>query len=206
MKPNLKKLCEYSQDEGRKIDLSDCSYGETSGPCKFIKRPTNYYYFLAGFVRHNSFNRILEIGTHFGGSIRSIAKGIQLKDIENGRMATVDIVDKNPDSFNDYPYIKRFIGDSLNDDIIDSVTKYFDKKVDLLYIDSLHEYTHTMKNIEIYGNALSPEYIILDDIRQCESMERLWTDLVKEFKERAFDASEIAIRPGAGFGVIKWKK
>ena len=206
MKPNLKKLCEYSQDEGRKIDLSDCSYGETSGPCKFIKRPTNYYYFLAGFVRYNSFNRILEIGTHFGGSIRSITKGVQLKDIENGRIATVDIVDKNPDGFNDYPYIKRFIGDSLNDDIIDSIAKYFDKKVDLLYIDSLHEYTHTMKNIEIYGNALSPEYIILDDIRQCESMERLWTDLVKEFKERAFDASEIAIRPGAGFGVIKWKK
>jgi len=118
----------------------------------------------------------------------------------------VDIVDKNSDGFNDHPYIKRFVGDSLNDDIIDTIAKYFDKKVDLLYIDSLHEYTHTMKNIEIYGNALNPEYIILDDIRQCESMERLWTDLVKEFKERAFDASEIAIRPGAGFGVMRWKK
>ena len=206
MKFNLKKLCEHSRDEGRKINLDDCFYGKTNGSCKCIKRPTNYYYFLAGFVSYNSFNRILEIGTHFGGSIRSIAKGVKPKDINQARIATVDIIDKNPANFNNYPHIKKIIGDSLDNNIIDLIVKYFDKKVDLLYIDSLHEYTHTMKNIEIYGKALNPDYIVLDDIRQCESMEKLWTSLVRKFKERAFDASEIIIRSGAGFGVIKWKK
>ena len=55
----------------------------------------------------------------------------------------------------------------------------------------------------MYGSKLKPKYIILDDIRQCSEMERLWSELKEEHGDDAFDASDVTIRNGAGFGVIK---
>jgi len=203
---NLEDICTKAMTEGRKIDLTGCFYGETTGCCTFLKRPTNYYYFLAGFVKTLKLTKILEIGTHFGGSIISMARAIDRKDILKSTLVTVDITYKNEKGFKDYPYIKRIQSDSLDKGIIRQIIKNFDEKIDLLYIDSLHEYGHTKRNIDIYGQILKPRYIILDDIRQCDSMQRLWIDLKKEYGSMAFDASEISVRKGAGFGVIEWRK
>ena len=190
-------------DLGLTIDLSDCPYGETTGPCSFIKRPTSYYFFLAGFVRLKRLNRILEIGTNSGGSIMSISKGLHEYGIASSQLVTVDIVTKNDEGFKKYPKIKRVHGNSLDGGVIEEVVGHFEKKIDLLYIDSLHEYTHTEKNIDVYGDSLKPRYIILDDIRQCDEMRRLWSELEEKFGDNAFDASDIVIRKGAGFGVIR---
>jgi cephalosporin hydroxylase len=192
--------------EGLKIDLANCNYGETTGPCPFIKRPTNYYYFLAGLVRSQGMTRILEIGTHFGGSIMSMSRGLNKKDRPQSKLVTVDIEHKNRDGFKEYPHIERITGDSLDEDVIKKVWKYFERPIDLIYIDSIHEYEHTKKNIDIYARKLDPRYIVLDDIRQCDSMAQLWSTLTEKFKGNAFDASDISIRKGAGFGVIKWRK
>jgi len=191
---------------GQKIDLSGCSYGETNGPCPFIYRPTNYYFFLAGLVSTHKFTYILEIGTHFGGAIMSMSRGIPKKDVQSSRLVTVDIANKNREGFRNYPFITRILGDSLDKRIIKKVLGCFDRPADIVYIDSVHEYLHTKRNIEIYATALNPLYLVLDDIRQCDSMKRLWKELTKKFKNRAFDASEISIRKGAGFGVIQWRE
>jgi hypothetical protein len=45
--------------------------------------------------------------------------------------------------------------------------------------------------------------VVLDDIRQCEDMKRLWSELKGTFEDNAFDASEASIRKGAGFGIIR---
>ncbi|NQT22505.1 MAG: class I SAM-dependent methyltransferase [Candidatus Omnitrophica bacterium] len=202
----MKDLCEKAMAKGQRIDLSGCSYGETTGCCPFIERPTNYYYFLAGFVRILKLKNILEIGTHFGGAIMSMARAIPKRHISRSTLVTIDVTYKNEDGFKAYPYIKRIFGDSLSDKTVkESITSFTDP-IDLLYIDSVHECGHTKKNIDIYAGALNPRYIILDDIRQCDSMQRLWSDLVEDFKNRAFDASDISIRKGAGFGVIEWRK
>ena len=189
--------------EGRNIDLSDCPYGETTGCSSFINRPTRYYYFLAGLVRIEKLTRVLEIGTNYGGSIMSIAKGLPEDDISKSRLVTVDIVTKNPEGFKKYPGIKRIKGDSLDEKVAREVVNSFNGRIDLLYIDSLHEYDHTKRNINIYSAKLKPRYVVLDDIRQCDDMKKLWNELKDEFKGDAFDASEVIVRIGAGFGVIR---
>ncbi len=203
---SLESIGERAMAEGCTIDLSSCNYGETTGSCcRFIKRPTSYYYFLAGLVRSQRMMRILEIGTNFGGSIMSMSRGVDKKDIPSSTLVTVDIEYKNRDGFEEYPHIVRITGDSLDKDVIQEVWECFDKPIDLIYIDSLHEYDHTKENIDAYATKLNPRYIVLDDIRQCDSMVRLWSMLAQEFKQNAFDASAISKREGAGFGIIKWR-
>jgi len=202
---HLKEICEQAMDAGMDIDLSDCPYGETTGPCSFINRPTSYYFFLAGFVKLEKLTRILEIGTNYGGSIMSISKGLHENDIADSRLVTVDIIHKNEEILKEYPHIKRIKGDSLDEDVVKKTVEFFDKEIDLIYIDSVHEYEHTRKNINVYAGKLNPHYVILDDIRQCDDMKRLWSELKEEFEDNAFDASDISIRKGAGFGVIRWK-
>jgi len=206
MKPHgqhLKAICEQAMEAGRQIDLADCLYGETTGSCSFISRPTSYYFFLSGFVMTQGLTRILEIGTNCGGSIMSISKGLQGDDIARSRLVTVDIVRKNEEGFKKYPHINRMQGDSLDEEVVKKVTESFDRNIDLLYIDSLHEYEHTKENIDIYTDRLNPSYVILDDIRQCDDMKRLWNELEEKFGDNAFDASEVSMRTGAGFGIIR---
>ena len=203
---NLREICQQAMKVGVNIDLSDCPYGETTGPCSFINRPTNYYFFLAGFVRSQKLTHILEIGTNYGGSIMSISKGLHEDDIRESRLITVDIIHKNDEGFKKYPNITRIEGDSLNEEVARKTIASFDKEIDLVYIDSLHEYKHTRDNINIYAGKLNPRYVILDDIRQCDDMRSLWNELKEKFKDDAFDASDVSIRKGAGFGVIRWRR
>ncbi|MBC8473473.1 MAG: class I SAM-dependent methyltransferase [Candidatus Omnitrophica bacterium] len=200
---DLKEICEQAMKTGLKIDLSDCLYGETTGSCAFINRPTSYYFFLSGFVMTQRLTRILEIGTNCGGSIMSISKGLHKDDIERSRLVTVDIAHKNEEGFIKYPHISRIHGDSLDEEVVKKVSSSFDRNIDLLYIDSLHEYKHTKENINIYTDKLDPAYVILDDIRQCDEMKKLWGEMQERFKDNAFDASDITIRSGAGFGIIR---
>ncbi len=200
----LKEICEEAMYVGMDIDLSDCHYGETTGT-SVISRPTSYYYFLAGFVALEECAQVLEIGTNCGGSIMSISKGLDADDITDRRLVTVDIAHKNEEGLKEYPKVTRVHGDSLSGEVVKKVVGSFNKEIDLLYIDSLHEYEHTRENIEIYAPKLKPRYIILDDIRQTEGMKKLWGELKEEFGCNAFDASESAKRHGAGFGVIKYR-
>lgn len=200
---SLKEICQAAMAIGQGLDLSDCQYGETTNDKFFLDRPTNYYFFLAGFVRSEKLGRVLEIGTNFGGSIMAISKGLEDFVTEKICLATVDITNKNIEGFKKYPQIKRVHGDSLDCEVIKKTIGLFDKKIDLLYIDSLHKYEHTKDNMNIYSDKLNPRYVVLDDIHQCQDMKRLWSELTSTFGDNAFDASEVAIRRGAGFGVIR---
>jgi len=201
---DLKLICELAMQEGQKIDLTGCNYGKTTGPSQFINRPTKYYYFLAGLVKTQNLTKILEIGTNSGGSIMSMDRGINKENPEISKLVTVDIEYQNHDGLKDYTNIERITGDALDQQVVNKVKDSFTNEIDLLYIDSLHEYDHTKKNIEIYGQLLNPKLIVLDDIRQCEDMVKLWDELKAEYKHKAFDASGICKRGGAGFGVIKY--
>lgn len=133
----------------------------------------------------------------------SISRGLHKDDIARSRLLTVDIVRKNEKGFKKYPHINRIHGDSLDEKVVKKVTASFDRDIDLLYIDSLHEYEHTKENINIYTDKLNPSYVIMDDIRQCDDMKKLWNELKQKFGGNAFDASEISMRKGAGFGIIR---
>ncbi len=200
---SLEDICELAMKEGKKIDLSDCPYGETTGSCSFINRPAKYYYFLAGFVKSLGLTTILEIGTNYGGSIMSMSRGIPDDSKKNSCLVTVDVFTKNVDGFMKYPQVKRIEGDSLDENVIKKVGGLFKGTIDLIYLDAVHEYKHTRDNIELYSKLLNPRYLILDDIRLSGDMERLWEELREEYGNEAFDASEVSIRRGAGFGVVR---
>ncbi|MFH1593148.1 MAG: class I SAM-dependent methyltransferase [Candidatus Omnitrophota bacterium] len=202
---HLEAICIQAMEIGRRIDLSGCPYGGTTGPCAFIGRPTNYYFLLAGLVKLERLGQILEIGTNCGGSIMSMSQGIDKRDMAVSRLVTVDIARKNEEGIKRYPHIRRVDGDALSEDVVRKTIGLFERDIDLLFIDSLHEYEHTKKSIEIYGGKLNPRYLVLDDIRQCDDMIRLWKELCDRFEDNAFDASEVSIRKGAGFGVIRWR-
>ena len=196
-------ICRKAVKEGRKIDLTGCNYGETDGCCRFIARPTSYYYFLAGLVKTQHLTYILESGTHCGGSILSMARGLNRRHILKSRLVTVDVEQKNPEGLKDLKYIKRVQGDSASDDVSNEVVRLFNRPIDLLYVDSLHEYSHTKKVVDIYSERLKPKYVVLDDINLSEPMRRLWSEIVEKFGKEALDVSEIVGRRNAGFGIVR---
>ncbi len=199
----LPDICRAALKEGRKIDLTGCNYGETDGCCRFIARPTRYYYFLAGLVRSQHLTYILEAGTHCGGSIMSMARGIRQRHLKRSRLVTVDVASKNEAALKEYQFIKRVKGDSASEATAEKVASVFDRRIDLFYIDSLHEYGHTMRNIDIYTDKLDPKYIVLDDICLSEPMRRLWREVAGRFGKEAFDLSEMVGRKQAGFGIVR---
>lgn len=206
----LENICKQAIFEGKKIDLTGCNYGSRvyefpSQRRDFIATPYPYYFFLAGLVRSQRLANILEIGTHWGGSIMSLSRGLHSQDLGKSKLATVDITYENEEGFKKYPHIKRIYGDALNKKVVKEVVAYFKKDIDLMFIDSVHEYGHVKLCLYIYANMLKPKYIILDDIRYNYSMRKLWSELTNEFGNRAFDTTEISMREReAGLGIIDW--
>ena len=118
MSDKLRRISEKAMSEGLKIDLTGCSYGETTGCCSFLNRPTNYYHFLSGLVKSERLTYILEIGTHFGGSIMSMSKGLSFKNISRSRLLTVDITRKSDKGFHEYPPLQIDYTESLSGTVI----------------------------------------------------------------------------------------
>lgn len=84
---------------GMAVDLAGIQFGPgVPGPQNkaLVPGPHPYYCFLAGLVRSQGCSRILEIGTHFGGSALSMLRGIG--DPARAKLVTVDITDRNPHS------------------------------------------------------------------------------------------------------------
>ncbi|MBL7196611.1 MAG: class I SAM-dependent methyltransferase [Candidatus Omnitrophica bacterium] len=196
---NMGSLCERAIIEGQKIDLKKCIYENL---IEKVTRPEYYYYFLAGFVRIFHLTHILEIGTHFGGSIMSMSRGLSELDVKKCRLVTVDVTNENREGFLKLSHIKRIHGDSLEMDTIQRIEKCFDRDIDLLFIDSIHEYGHVAKCIMTYGEKLRPRYILLHDIYFNFSMRKLWQRLKLKFKDRIFDITEITKTGRCGMGLI----
>ena len=135
----------------------------------------------------------------------SMSKGLCQNATASNKLVTIDIMNKNDKGFKKYRHITRIKGDALDSAITKRVLSCFDNEIDLLFIDSLHEYEHTKKNIAIYAARLNPRYVILDDIRQCDEMRKLWHEIEEEFGENALDLSDVIMRSGAGFGIINWR-
>ena len=198
---NLQKLCESAYAIGKQIDISGCHYGLHKRSGLFLKE-TYYYRVLAGFVSLLKLRRILEIGTHFGGSIMAMSRGIP--PCEPSTLVTVDKTYENEEGFAAFPQIIRIRGDSAKEETVQQVKTHFARDIDLLYIDSVHKYDHTKKNIDLYAGIHSPKYLILDDVHLNPDMERLWNEIAAQHGERCWDAGPLVKRP-TGFGVVQWR-
>jgi predicted O-methyltransferase YrrM len=201
MTERLYDICNKAMAEGRKIDLSGCCYGESHWQGPFCDHPMPHHYFIAGFVKTQNCLNMLDLGTHYGGSVMSMSRGSDRNDSKKRKIATCDITFKNEEGFQKYPHIKRFQGDSLSQDTIKKISAFFNGSVDLLFIDTDHKAQILWMNLQVYIKHLQPEYILIDDIHLNPSMEKAWKRIRVEFKEKAFDATDILDRK-AGFGVV----
>ena len=195
----LREICENAMRAGREIDLTGCDYGPHKRSNSYLGVQT-YYYFLAGFVRTLGFAKILEIGTSHGGSMMAIDRGCSASAAER-RLVTVDKVDVAGPGLLGLRNVARVIGDSRDAATLLEIKQRLTTPIDLLYIDSKHSYDHTMRNIQLHGAEFRPRFVILDDIHLNAEMEKVWAEVSAQYRHQAFDASQLAERPG-GFGIL----
>jgi predicted O-methyltransferase YrrM len=122
------------------------------------------------------------------------------------KLVTVDIVDAALKLEQFDPRICRIVGDAAADPTVRAVLEAFDyQPIDLLFVDSAHDYPSTLAHFSIFDALLAPRVVVFDDIVLCESMARLWADLTALYGDAAADATwiEPAVRSGeCGFGII----
>ena len=85
-----------------------------------------------------------------------------------------------------------------------------DARIDLVYIDAVHDFWPTMQSAAVYGLWMRARFLVLDDITLNAGMLRAWTSLRSRFGADAVDATEIVpqIRPPSdgtrpGFGFVR---
>src|ERR1017187_9206126 len=171
---SLAAIVQQAWIQGQTFDLSAVGYGPAhwNDGEKFSNKPFPYYHFLAGFVRSQNCKRIFEIGTHFGGSINSMLRGIA--DQSEAQVVTVDITDLNP-TFYKTQGVTKIIGDANSEGVIKmAVTTMGDAPIDLLYVDAAHDFVPTLINLGLYIFLLRPRFVVIDDIVLNDGMRSLW--------------------------------
>ena len=175
---------------GRTIDLAGIQFGPGfpgSQNKSLAPGPYPYYYFLAGLVRSQVCSRILEIGTHFGGSALSMLRGIG--DPAKAKLVTVDITDRNP-ALHGMAGVIKLTGDANGETIIREVVDRFDgSAIDLLFVDADHSFVATALSLGAYGLLLRPRLVVLDDIAFNDGMRALWSQLQASYE--AVNCSDI---------------
>jgi len=190
---------------GRQIDLAGVQFGPSFRGWQetgFVPGPVPYYYFLAGLVRSQGCSRILEIGTHFGGSALSMLRGIG--DPSKAKLVTVDISDRNP-ALHRMAGVTKLTGDANGETVIREVVDRFGgSQIDLMFVDADHSFSATALSLGAYGMLLRPRLVVLDDIAFNEGMQALWSRLRASYE--AVNCSDIvpAIRiKECGFGLMR---
>jgi Methyltransferase domain len=194
---------------GAPIDLSGVTYGQPHWEGPVPTQPYSYYRFLAGLVRLHGFTRILEIGTHFGGSALAMCRG--MPPGKGGHLLTIDVSFENAETLREERRIQRFRGDALKPEVIAAAAKAFHHlPIDLLYVDADHEFAPTLSMLSIYAELLKPRYIVLDDVDLNDSMRAMWRLLLECHPDEALDITKVMpdIQAGMiaqvqGFGLIR---
>ncbi len=202
----LEEIAHASWQLGGTIDLTGVTYGRPHWEGKTPTGPFAYYRFLAGLVRYAGATRILEIGTHFGGSTLAMCRGMVPGG--PGHLLTIDIEFENVAADR---RIQRFRGEALQPDVIAAVVKAFHHlPIDILYIDADHNFFPTLAMVSIYSHLLKPQYVVLDDISLYDSMRDMWRVLEMCHPGEALDVTKLipemtANMPTAtqGFGIIR---
>lgn len=201
---------------GRVFDLDGIGYGlaHWTDACtvpldrrpKIISQPYDYYYWLAGIVNITEASKILEIGTHQGGSALSMSKG--LVNPSNSTIVTLDVTEYGVNDFRHHNHIRAHQVNANTENAFDICSKELDNKIDMLFIDSTHNFWTTYLNLIIYVNGLSPSIIVIDDITLNPEMQKMWdkTQMLFGMNNCTNVSNEIpGFRPHCGFGLVRNK-
>ena len=201
---------------GQGINLAGATYGRQHwGGFETATEPEPYYTFLAGLCAEYGCQRVLEIGTHTGGSAVAMARGMQAAGITTPRLVTIDL-NTTSDSYLPHqpeaPFITKIVGDANNTKtVLDAIAAFSEQPIDMMYIDGDHMFEPTFNALATYSTLLAPRLVVIDDITLNGSMQLMWRFLKKApaFHDIVNVADIIpAVRPlvdghNAGFGVIQ---
>lgn len=204
---SLPEIIQTGWDVGSEIDLEGIGYGRIHwGNHKDVKEtPGNHYYFLAGLVKAFGFKRILEIGTHCGGSTRAMREGFA--DQDSSRIVTMDITRESNKYLKKLPNIVKIVGDSNKPKLVQKVFKELEgQSIDFLLVDADHKFISALSNYAIYTGMLRPKVVCLDDVTLNDEMKQTWEHVQAMVpKGDAMNAVDLIpeIRPGnPGFGCV----
>jgi predicted O-methyltransferase YrrM len=146
-------------------------------PQALLENSQGYYLYLHALVQVLEPSRVLELGTCEGGS----AFFMMLALPETGRLATVDVGPRHPwqlEPFLEDPRLRRLVGDDLDFGIYGNEPP---EELDLLFVDTLHEYGHVRRELDLYLPRLKAGgFLVMDDLHLNEGMERAWAELPLE--------------------------
>ncbi|HXC36329.1 MAG TPA: class I SAM-dependent methyltransferase [Candidatus Acidoferrales bacterium] len=209
---SMKALAKRAWAERESFNLTGIDYGKphwgnASGSVTAHTYP--YYYFLAGLVKITGARKIVEVGTHQGGSARAMAKA--LEGSEGGKIVTFDITPDGSQLFKQHQSIRAYTSDANSEEALNHVIEHFgEPRIDLVFIDAVHEFWPTLINVLIYAEICAARFIVLDDITLNPGMEKLWELLGSRYgRKNIIDATEIdenIRRPwitAPGFGVVR---
>lgn len=197
--PDVETLVRLAWSAGEGKDLSGVRRG--------IKHSGNvppYYHFLHGFVLETQPQCILEIGTNRGGSSAVMSLALTRED---SRVVTVDIHDI-ADQISSIENIEQVVGDANSARAIHSIIEAIgNRSLDLLFVDTKHDFITTLISFSVYFALYNPRYIILDDITLNDEMNQFWQLMTRRFGPNAINAVDVvpavrAHRLDPGFGVI----
>lgn len=194
------------------FDLSNVAYGNVhwGDMREVLTTPFSYYFFLAGLARLVEARRIVEVGTHQGGSTRALASGFV--DPAMSRLVTFDVTDFGARIFKGHQTVRAYTLDANSESAFDTCLREFgEPRIDLAFIDSTHAFWTTYQSFNQYAGMIDCPLVVLDDITLNESMVRLWDLIRRRFgAENTIDATEVdsEIRVGGGgtrpgFGVVR---
>jgi len=189
----LDEICYLASEVGKGIDLTGCGYGPSHTVANHVlSEPLSHYYFLAGFCKLIEAKNILEIGTHYGGSICSMNRAVQADNI-----VTID-----PEVHNELPpNIKRIQGRGENRATYSGLRKLFNGNLDFVFVDGVHSFYNTsmyFQNVK----KLKPMFVVFDDIYLNSEMERFWKSI--SVKYDSHDCTQDSGREeNCGLGVVR---
>jgi cephalosporin hydroxylase len=193
------------------FDLKGIGYGRLHHPLwlnKIIDEPFDYYFFLAGFVRTIGAERIVEVGTHWGGSARAMREGFAAPD--KSKIVTFDITKDGAQKLKDCANVKAYSIDANTEKAVQIVLDEFGRKpIDMIYVDTAHKFWPTIQSFSLYSAIFRPRYAILDDITLNDSMKQCWTAITHLYgPERAVDCTKIVpqirqSKTSPGFGLVR---
>jgi predicted O-methyltransferase YrrM len=195
----VEALVTAAWERGRSVPLE----GIRRGPRSTTGAP-DYYRFLHGLCSELAVRSVLEIGTDFGGSILAMRQAIPPGE---GTLVTVDITDRSDGQIGGHGGIEKIRGDSRHPDTVTRILERLSPPVDLLYVDTEHDFDNTMSAYAVYTALLTPRVLVFDDVTLNDDMRRFWEILGRRYGANAINAAalipEVRSHPlDPGFGVV----
>ncbi|CAN5899488.1 hypothetical protein BH23ACT5_BH23ACT5_10650 [soil metagenome] len=206
----VSEIVDWAWNSRSEFDLSGVGYGRIhwGNEEDELREPLDYYYFLAGLVRTLGVSRIVEIGTHQGGSARALAAGL---DASGGKIVTFDVTEDGAERLAGHPSIVAYTLDGTSEAAFVACTTEFEAVgAQLAYIDANHDFWSAVTSFQTCVFAIGAEFVVLDDIKLNDDMRRFWDLVCARYGADAVDATDLhpAIRdggpdPSPGFGVVR---